>query len=101
MNLRGQELLAQSLCRFAPSPGKRLVAALRGVQVVHSYEQDGWMDLTIQVPRQTPNCEVREVAAVAPPLPATAATAPAALAPSVPANEPVAPIVVRRNKGEY
>jgi len=111
MSLRGQELLAQSLCRFTPTPGKRLVAALRGVQVVHSFEQEGWMELTLQVPRQTPTCEVREVAVAVPretvgatPAPASTSAAPAPVPPlSVPAaaNDAAAPITVRRSKGEF
>ena len=62
MSLRGRELLAQHLCRFTPVPGKRLETILRGVQVVHSSEQEGWMELTLEVPIQTVNCEIKAVA---------------------------------------
>lgn len=61
LRLRGQELLAQSVCKFSPTPGKRLVVALRGIHVVHSYEQGGWMELALEIPRQTPICEIRDI----------------------------------------
>jgi hypothetical protein len=61
MRLRGQELLAHSVCKFSPAPGKRLMVALRGIQVVHSYEQGGWMELALEIPRQTPICEIRDI----------------------------------------
>jgi hypothetical protein len=111
MTVRGQELLVQSLCRYTPVPGKRLVAALRGVQVIHSFEEEGRMELTLQVPRQTPVCEVRDVGAtvlregplVTMPSLATGTPAPAAPLLAAPAvtSDAAAPTTVRRSKGEF
>jgi hypothetical protein len=128
MNARGQELLARHLCGYTPVQGKRLVAGLKGVQVIHSFEHEGSMELTLQVPRQVPTCEVRDVPiapartaepSVAAPteapatvpadppagsatrVPAAAASAARASPAAAGAPEGAAPIKVRRQPGEY
>lgn len=58
MTLRATELLAQHMCRYKPEPNKRLATSLKGVQVVHSVESSGALDLVVEVPMQSPICEV-------------------------------------------
>jgi hypothetical protein len=104
-------LLAQYLCGFTPAPGKHLVAVLRGVQVVHSFEKEGWLDLTLEVPRQTPKCSIRERSLPVPKEGLKYTNVPPAYnaqslsgspyEASADVSESAKPILVQRNQGEF
>ena len=108
MTLRAQELLAQTLCRHSPKLGTRLVANLRGAQVVHVVEREGLMELRMEAPMQTPTCEIRLVT-IPPRVPQPAIETTVANPPqqgSTPSAEgtppiPGSPITVQRSKGDY
>jgi hypothetical protein len=79
------------LCNFSPKPNQRLEVSLQGVNLVHSQESGGSMDVVIRLKKQKPDCVVQTVAAPPPAVssPSTAnlpVSAPAAIPPvSVPA----------------
>ncbi len=117
LTLRGQELIAQAMCGFNPSPGLRLSAALRGFQVTQTSETEGILEVTVEAPVQTPRCEVLRVPIVAPPsqpsMVVTASSSPGVSASptttpvltgapvSMPAMSSVPITQALKNKGEY
>lgn len=66
LTLRAAESLAEHLCRYKPRPGTRLQARLNGLQVVHSVESNGVLELVVELAVQQPRCEVLTVDRVAP-----------------------------------
>jgi hypothetical protein len=73
------------LCGFTPKPNQRLEVSLQGVNLIHSQESGGSMDVVIRLKLQKPDCLVQTVAAPSPTLPSqSTAPAPNASAPFPP-----------------
>lgn len=52
---------ARWLCQYTPEPGTRLDAALVRVSVVEARQQGDTLSVTVRLPLQRPDCQVRAV----------------------------------------
>ena len=77
------------VCNFSPKPNQRLEVSLQGVNLIHSQESGGSLDVVIRLKKQKPDCVVQTVAAPSPavssPPTVNSPVAAPAVSPSVPA----------------
>lgn len=56
---RATVLAGHWLCEFTPKPNQRLETNLQGVNLIHSVEVDGILDVVIRLKTQKPDCTVQ------------------------------------------
>ena len=106
---RAMQGLANRLCAFEATPGRRLEATLQGVRLVLSESRGNELVVVIKAPLQNPACQVWVVepvpalTAVPPTRPTPEATRPEAAQPRQvqPAEPPAQDIVIRKFGVEY
>ncbi len=69
---RATAMAGHWLCNFSPKPNQRLEVSLQGVNLIHSHESSGSMEVVIRLKKQKPDCVVQTVASSPPPVAATA-----------------------------
>lgn len=55
---RAMSLIARSLCRFEPGPGRRLEAGVTGFAMVSSIQRGRDVEVIMKAPLQSPSCKV-------------------------------------------
>lgn len=103
---RAMRGLANRLCAFEATPGRRLEATLQGVRLVLSESRGNELVVVIKAPLQDPACRVR-VVEPGPSLKDVSTTPEATLPEAAqprqvqPAEPPAQDIVIRKFNGEY